>query len=855
MNPRDFCLEPSFPVAILACFNFDPLFFERVVLPALRIGGTERVLVLADHGAVTEAAPQWAGQAVQLGRRYLLAVPRSNLAFHPKFMIRLGRNEGRAWFGSGNLTASGWGMNEEIASTWKMGADHDDNGGWLAGLLSSLQAWCRDDVLAHEFLRDVHQQRWWPEEDPSPPILLQGPDRPSLASQLAKRWEGRSFERLRLATGSTDRDGAMLTWARDTFGVAEATVALDPARSALSPKAFEQLPRGGGVVPREGLHAKVYWFDGKDGSAAVAGSANCSAAAWHGHNTECMVVWDSPTRSDFQPVLDRLVGGLPPSQVLREPEEPDPWVSGNPEQTWRVTSVRLDAGLGQLHLLLAPPMVEDTELWIEIDGEWIRLTCLDAGLGRYCAAAPVMLQEAVRTVFCRVGRLDEGAEVWTEPRWIDDVALLSRRTEHRSIATALDGLLHAADHSEQQKVLHDVQLVTDALLDEADRFVDPPPGGGGREPEDRKTGDDEGAAPSLNPDEMVVSLIDELKRPEHTPADVQQWSLPVLGVMAALFGDPESEDDPDATPDDEADANIPLASKTKKARRSAPPPQLRERLREQVDSFFVRFTELDPELRPELKFVSRCRASGLVQAASYPLALVAIGLESGWVDPEDARRWVTATVDLLFHHRLSGVRGAGAGVLARVRHRFAQEGRRDVFDTVVGDGTLWLALCCAVAALTRDRLTGVDAMHDLMVWRVVWAGRTLRSNATPARLAFLLRRLRAQDAQRAFLEHAEEAYSAVCSLERWLTNHGEAEVERQKSMQLQHNRGDPWWGPRPGWAVVVEDTSLGGNKTWAHVYRVGKDVQTKPAGIYANLRIAAEDDAELLRTLKQAGLA
>ncbi len=39
MNPREFCKEGAYPIAILLTFDFDPLFFERIVLPDLWRGG------------------------------------------------------------------------------------------------------------------------------------------------------------------------------------------------------------------------------------------------------------------------------------------------------------------------------------------------------------------------------------------------------------------------------------------------------------------------------------------------------------------------------------------------------------------------------------------------------------------------------------------------------------------------------------------------------------------------------------------------------------------------------------------------------------------------------------------------
>ncbi|MBL8999805.1 MAG: hypothetical protein JNK25_01560 [Phycisphaerae bacterium] len=48
MNLRELCQAPGFDTAILTSFNFDPLFFERIVLRDLLASGCRQILVFAD---------------------------------------------------------------------------------------------------------------------------------------------------------------------------------------------------------------------------------------------------------------------------------------------------------------------------------------------------------------------------------------------------------------------------------------------------------------------------------------------------------------------------------------------------------------------------------------------------------------------------------------------------------------------------------------------------------------------------------------------------------------------------------------------------------------------------------------
>jgi hypothetical protein len=57
MKLRDFCREQGYDKALLITYDFDALFFERVVLPDLWAGGSSDVQVIADVGQVSQALP------------------------------------------------------------------------------------------------------------------------------------------------------------------------------------------------------------------------------------------------------------------------------------------------------------------------------------------------------------------------------------------------------------------------------------------------------------------------------------------------------------------------------------------------------------------------------------------------------------------------------------------------------------------------------------------------------------------------------------------------------------------------------------------------------------------------------
>jgi hypothetical protein len=314
ISAREFCREPDYPVAVFLSYSFDPLFFERIPLGDLDKGGSRRIVIAADAGQVSEAMHRCMGQLAYLGRRYVLAETVSANTFHPKLIARLSPKGGRVWIGSGNLTYTGWGGNQELATAWSIGPQEEDKGAWLTELLDAVSTLVRSTTFAAQ-IEAIHDSIAWlkasPDAPERPAVLFGMPDRP-LAPQLADRWKNRQFDELKLCTGSTDVEGAFLSWAHRTFGIKRATICLSPAFASFDPARLAKLPFDIRIIkakPEQLMHAKFYWFSGPDGNAALMGSANCGAAAWllsKGFgNVELVVPYDDPRDADFKSILWR----------------------------------------------------------------------------------------------------------------------------------------------------------------------------------------------------------------------------------------------------------------------------------------------------------------------------------------------------------------------------------------------------------------------------------------------------------------------------------------------------------------------------------------------------------------------
>ena len=55
MNLREICRERDYTTVIGTTYSFNPIFFERVILPDLRFGQGREIVLIGDSSELTEA--------------------------------------------------------------------------------------------------------------------------------------------------------------------------------------------------------------------------------------------------------------------------------------------------------------------------------------------------------------------------------------------------------------------------------------------------------------------------------------------------------------------------------------------------------------------------------------------------------------------------------------------------------------------------------------------------------------------------------------------------------------------------------------------------------------------------------
>lgn len=848
MNPRLFCREQSFHKTLLLTYSFDPIFFEQVVLPDLWAGRSSDILVLADRTQIDVSMELAAGQLWHLGRNYLLAGANHSGAFHPKVFLRLGPKDGLVMLGSGNVTSSGWGGNQELGSTWIVGPGHADKGGWLHSFLDSVLSWSSNGLEqdAVRRMKDIPWLSLTPATSESDSAVLYCRQGLSLASALAQRWAGRQFDEVKILTGSTDESGAFLRWAHSTFGVKRATVALTPANASFAPDQLEDLPLELRIIPAtadRSMHAKFYWFDGPGGPAAVMGSANCSAAAWlqapdNGGNIEALVAYDQPNFNDFESVLSVFAAPAHDPVDVLLPKSVNMIKPDAIELVFRLKTLLLDREFRLLHAVISPAPESDMIVELLLGDLRLPMERLQGAVGSWRCELPEAIATATIFAFVKISR---GTEQWrTLSMWVNDVAALEHASHSARLLEPFKGLERSATSSEQRQMLDDLQEVALALFNDAAAFPDPGFGYGRID----KSKDDTPATP-VNPADLIVHMKashDGLPNLGKAGAG----SLSLTGIIRLLFDSDESNivDSPvfqdEETYEEPQHDNDKGASKKNferlvdKSQSAQIEDRLRERLAAQITTFL---TEMSSP-----QFAARCSATQMVQAVSFPLAVALRGQRRGWVNQEVAEKWALKVFNILFR----GKRAGSGGLLRAVELRYSND-RRLTFDNVVGDGTLWMVL---VATLGNANWQGIGASIDKAVaLREVFSAPQLLASAQQSRVVALLGKICIDEARSYVTEIAPVVTRLLTEIDIVLVPVWEACLHDQMARSIGHKTGDFLWRENIGWAVcLIASDAKPGQPIRVRLRGIEKDVM---GGFYVNVSELCQRNSALRNLIEE----
>lgn len=859
MNLRELCQIRGYPVVLLTTYNFDPLFFERVVMTDLLAGGARRVTVLADAEQAHEAIGQARGQLLLLGRKYRVIPISAGGAFHPKICVRLGQQGAIVACGSHNLSRSGWlgrtpedkgSGNREVSVAWRVEPGSPSAADLRSVLLSlsklidiPASRWPVTEMLDTPWLADArpHGSRNWS-------WVVTGVDG-TLADVLENRWRGRQFNRLRLVTGSTDDRGAMIRWAARTFGVRQAVVEVDLDRCGFTTSLLKGIPADLRLSRMNGhprTHLKVALFESSTGCAAVLGSANCSGAAWlrpadQSGNIESVLIFDKCESASFRGLFRKWRDGGKDWSKL-DLAQPPAKTDTKPTPGRQLKQIQLLKGEKRLLATLSPSPHADEQVIAVLGGQRV---CLHRsppeGVWVGTLAAPVA---DIATPFAWVEIGDSAGP--TNAVWVDDTDSLDQAVDWRMPLRAIRDLSQHAASDGYRALLNDLRLLSETILNKTEEFPDSLHG------EHQKTPNSPGApARPLEPGALIRSLSELRDKPLHSrlPAG-HEADLSLSGVIRLLFAKARDGDmDDDRYDPTHAEAEKSLEEREREEsddlgegenqQGDEPSSREKQRLLRQLNEF------ADKLASPE--FAARCTARQLQQAVAYPLAVVRFASQGPWGDDivDGLSKVVVRTIEILLHRN---VRAAHLGpLLTEVQNRYRAQGRVADFNRIIGDGLLWLVLAGSLSMIEEE--PGKRFELNLLIGDVANC-QPLIAMAVPDRLTPLARLLGRAGNSLLDLNRVRQTVEALKDLEVRLDRHFK---KYDSALRVFDDKPGDWlWRPVVGFAQVL---SIHEDRRHAsmHIRSEAREVQKVRLDFYINLRqIQGRDTTvrELLATLE-----
>ncbi len=292
-------------LALLSTYQFDPDYFEHVLLRRSALVAARRLAVVIDDRAYADLVRSGA-PARHINRRYLMVpVDRSPYVFHPKLALLLGEEGGRVVCGSHNLTRAGCAGNLELTNCVpfdnRIGSDLLDvaRGAYRFFRSAAGQAEPGSGRIVSEWLDEAAAEWPWLIDEPSSRgaavRLVQSYDGP-LWSMLLDELRESAPERLLVVSPFYDRDAALLRRLTAEFPTADVELIVQQNVTTLPQGALGRL--GGRVRLSElmlsggarRLHAKLVLWASSTTAGALVGSANLTVAAFDGHNAEACLL-------------------------------------------------------------------------------------------------------------------------------------------------------------------------------------------------------------------------------------------------------------------------------------------------------------------------------------------------------------------------------------------------------------------------------------------------------------------------------------------------------------------------------------------------------------------------------------
>lgn len=290
---------------ILTTFSFDFYFFEMKVMKWLRSCGVRNVNVFIDGYFYSELMQQATGDEMKLATGYSLYPVFEKHVFHPKVWLLFGEKEGLLLVGSGNLTNSGNGNNDEIWGAYHFDIKQPQNAPVFSAAwnyVSKLTATAKG-ITNEKTTRWIAEHSQWLMElpkvvdfqflhlqDNEQVAFLYNTDRNTIWQQVRQLTANENVTEITAVSPYYDIQGRALEEMKNTFPNAQINVVIDergiipmelPNREKYAFYDWKELDlcRNIGAKQQSKLHAKILHFKTTGSKEfCLFGSANITSA-------------------------------------------------------------------------------------------------------------------------------------------------------------------------------------------------------------------------------------------------------------------------------------------------------------------------------------------------------------------------------------------------------------------------------------------------------------------------------------------------------------------------------------------------------------------------------------------------
>jgi hypothetical protein len=640
---------------------------------------------------------------------------------------------------------------------------------------------------------------------------------------------------MRLFTGSSDRDGRFIRACHDAFGIEKCVITIDSATSSFDPASLESLPVEVSVVKATSqpyLHGKFYWLEGAEGDVVIAGSANCSGNAWlkapdQGGNVEAVAIYENVQVNEYEEFFKRYPSDAKrPSEVLQKVEQDHLPVTPSP---YRIKELKYDSVNAVVDIELEAPIESGATLALEIGDQCESLGPSDGSIVKYNLQYSTP-EAAQGTMFARLRVTTDGHDYYSPLKWVEDIIKMRDAAESRNFRQIGDGFKTSQNSSARNKFLNELQLITQSIFkDSVSR----------RRPLDRDRNEKGPVAKVWKQSELVRSLSDfESKSGLESLLRSNMSSIGIASVIRLLFDiDQGSDESAEAgnnselrDDNDEDDQGSPEPDDSQKAKGNSdhdhddgPTESQKNRLKKQIELFFLQFKEA-----PTKKSFGPNR---LLEATLYPLLVISAGKKEGWFAPEDARRWLLQTIELLFLTKVGDAKSKGL-----ISHFRSKADDAEYFDDLMGDGCLWLALLEATSQIEWDTTTHV--LERCLTLCDIWDNKDLTRCPIIERTEVIWHKLNLRHKHNPIETHAVRSVEILKEIENFIAKHFDLLIEKQVGGRhavgdIVRRYGD--WG-----SVETQSAINDQSKVKVHWRGSGKSTNMKASGFFVNVTKAVQ---------------